>query len=219
MSQSSSMAKVKPLLRGYLHQEAFFIALGACALLLVKVLITGNSREILATSIYSTGLLLLFGTSAIYHRPYWTPNSRAILKRLDHAAIFILIASTFTPICLLALVEGAGARLLTIIWIAAALGILQAFFWVSAPKFVKAIFYIFMGWLALPYLEDLRLVLGPVSVGLIVAGGVVYSVGAVFYVLKRPNLFPGVFGYHELFHFMTIIGAGLHFAVIYKLIS
>lgn len=219
MSQSPTIAKVKPLLRGYLHQEAFFIALGACALLLVKVLMKGSEREILATSIYSAGLLLLFGISALYHRPYWAQNSRAILKRLDHAAIFILIASTFTPICLLALPEDMGRRLLTVIWVAAVLGILQAVFWISAPKFIKAVFYIFMGWLALPYLEDLRLVLGPVSVGLIVAGGVVYSVGAVFYVLKRPNFFPGVFGYHELFHFMTIIGAGLHFAVIYKLIK
>lgn len=205
----------KPLLRGVLHQEAFFISLGACCLLIAK---SSNDLSLIASVIYSIGLLLLFGISAIYHRIHWQPQPRAFMKRLDHSAIFILIAGTFTPICMLALPQNSGHQLLTVIWIAAMAGILQSIFWVKAPKYATAIFYVTMGWFALPYVSELKNSLGPTSLSLIISGGIVYTLGAVFYALKKPNLFPGVFGYHELFHFFTIIGAGLHFIVIYQLI-
>lgn len=206
----------KPRLRGYLHQEAFFVALGACALLVAK---TSTQKMLLATVIYSIGLLLMLGISTLYHRVHWQPKPRAFMKRLDHCAIFIQIAATFTPICLFGLNEKDGSFLLIVIWSVAIAGILQSIFWVKAPKYVTALFYVMMGWLALPYVSELYASLGIVKISLIVAGGIVFTIGSLFYATKSPKIIPHIFGYHELFHFFTIIGAALHFIVIYQLIS
>lgn len=216
MTTNSSNLPQKPFLRGYLHQEAFFTTLGASILLIAK---SSTSLSLISSIVFSIGLLLLFGISALYHRPYWKPKARVFLKRLDHSAIFILIASTFTPICLLALPPASGDMLLIIVWIAAVLGILQSIFWVKAPKIVTALLYIIMGWQALPYLKELNQSLGTPQVSLIITGGIIYTIGAIFYAAKKPKLYPTVFGYHELFHFFTIIAAACHFAVIYHLIN
>lgn len=215
MTQNMKPLK-KPTMRGHLHQAAFFMTLGAGSLLVAN---STSTTATIAGIIYVLGLLFLFGVSSIYHIPHWEPKPRAFLKRIDHSAIFILIASTFTPLCMLALPEAPGKQLLIIIWSAAALGLIQSIFWVKAPKWVTAILYVIMGWLALPYLGELKETLGSARILLIVAGGVVYTVGAVFYAMKKPNFKPGVFGYHELFHLFTIIGALLHFVVIYQLIQ
>ncbi len=206
----------KPALRGYFHQEAFFFFLGAGCLLLAKA---SSSTAFLAAGIYVLGLLLLFGISAIYHRPHWEPARRKLLKRFDHSAIFVVIAGTFTPICLLALAEQTGNQLLRIIWTVAFIGIMQSIFWVKAPKYVTAIFYVVMGWLAVPYFTEFKTALGMDQFYLIVCGGAVYTAGAIFYALKKPIFNPAIFGYHELFHLFTIVGAGLHFLVIYRLIT
>ncbi len=206
----------KPIMRGYLHLIAFFITLGAGALLMVN---STSAISYTASGIYIFGLLFLFGISSIYHIPHWEPQPRAFMKRMDHSAIFILIAGTFTPLCLLALPHESGKQLLVIIWIAAALGVLQSIFWVKAPKWVTAILYVFMGWFALPYLGELKDSLGADKVLFLVAGGVIYTVGAVFYAIKKPRLNPAIFGYHELFHLFTVIGALCHFIAIYPLIK
>jgi hemolysin III len=205
----------KPSLRGYLHQEAFFLALGACSLLIAK---STNQTSFAASCVYTFGVLVLFGVSAIYHRPHWDPKPRALMKRLDHSAIFIMIAGTFTPLCLLALPEGDGHHLLVVIWSTAVLGVLQSIFWVKAPKWFTALFYIAAGWLVFPYLGEIKESLGSNNLSLIIAGGLVDTVGGLFYALRRPKLNPAVFGYHELFHLFTVIGTALHFAVIYQLI-
>jgi hemolysin III len=206
----------KPLLRGYIHQEAFFVALGGCAVMISK----SSSMVMFAASLtYSLGLLLMFGISAIYHRPHWEPESRKFLKRLDHSAIFVLIAGTATPICLLALPEKEGFQLLIVNWLVAFAGVLQSVFWVKAPKFLTAIFYVIMGWLTVPYLSDLKVSLGLTKVALILVGGIVYTLGAVFYATKKPKLVPHIFGYHEFFHAFTVVAALLHFIVIYQLIN
>lgn len=205
----------KPLLRGYLHQEAFFIALGACALLIAK---STEKRTLIAALVYSIGLLLMLGISSIYHRIHWQPQTRALLKRLDHSAIFIQIAGTFTPVCMLALDKKQGHALLIFIWIFAIAGILQSIFWVKAPKYATALFYVAMGWMALPYISALAQTLGETKLALIIAGGIVFTIGSIFYATKRPKIYPHIFGYHELFHFFTIIGALLHFIVVYQLI-
>ncbi len=206
----------KPRLRGYLHQEAFFVALGACILLLAKC---ETKTQWVTCIIYSLSLLILFGISAIYHRPHWQPKQRKFLKRLDHSAIFIVIAGTFTPVSVLSLPPNMGLTLAVIAWSFALLGIIQSVFWTTAPKWLTAMLYIGMGWLASPFLRELHDGLGSNSLALIIVGGVVYTIGAVFYALKRPKLNPIIFGYHELFHLFTIIGATLHFVVIYKLIN
>jgi hemolysin III len=206
----------KPLLRGYFHQEAFFVAVGACCLLIAK---SSHAVSYISSIVYSIGLMMLLGISALYHRHHWPPKQRAIMKRFDHSAIFILIAGTFTPLCLLALPVTHGEKLLMVVWAAALLGIIQSIFWVQAPKWVSALLYIIMGWLALPYLGELKLALGEVNLLLILLGGIVYTVGAFFYAFKRPNFIPLVFGYHELFHLFVVVAAALHFIVIYRLIQ
>ena len=203
----------KPALRGYFHQQAFFVFLAACLVLLIK----SPDQKIVSSAIFSFGLLFLFGVSAIYHRPHWEPKPRALLKRFDHSAIFILIAGTFTPFCLLALPKAAGDYLLKTIWVLAFAGVLQSIFWVKAPKWLTALLYVGMGWLVSPYIPELNQSLGPGNVVLIFAGGVFYTIGALFYALKKPVLNPKIFGYHELFHVFTIVAAALHFAVIYQL--
>ena len=206
---------VKPLLRGHFHQAAFFFALGACAMLIA------GSRDVttlIATVVYSLGLVTLFGVSALYHRPQWAPGPRTWMKRLDHAAIFVMIAGTGTPICLLALSQSSGYQFLVILWSAAALGVVQSLFWVKAPKWLSAILYVGMGWLAVPYISEMKAALGLNSVILLLAGGVAYTIGALVYALKRPNPWPRVFGYHEIFHVIVIVAAVLHFLVIAQLV-
>lgn len=206
----------KPLLRGYIHQEAFFVSLTACAFLFAHS--TGRVSFI-ACLLYSMGLILLFGFSAVYHRVTWQPRARANLKRIDHSAIFVLIAGTTSPIALLALPEDSGNTLLRLIWFGAVVGILQSIFWVKAPKWVTALLCVIVGWLSLPYMSGLSETLAPGEVPLLVLGGIAYSIGALFYALKKPNFFPGVFGYHELFHIFTVLAAALHFLVIYSLVG
>lgn len=206
---------IKPLLRGHFHQEAFFFALGACVLLLV---LSVKSGTLLGATIYSISLCAMFGISALYHRPNWPEKARMWMRRLDHSAIFLMIAGTGTPLCLIAIPNNGGQDLLKIIWLAGALGITQSLFWVNAPKWLAAGLYLIMGWLAIPYLPELNRALGGPRVGLILAGGIIYSVGALVYALKKPNPLPKYFGYHEIFHLLVIVAAALHFYVIASLV-
>ena len=206
----------KPLLRGHFHQAMFFISLGACLLLVAK---SRTSQEWIATSIYSFGVLTMFGISTLYHRINWSSNARLKMKRLDHAGIYLMIAGTFTPIALLTLEEPSRTHLLASIWGVALIGILQSIFFVNLPKMISAILYLIAGYLILPYLSELKPALGTWNVGLLVAGGIVYSIGALTYGLKRPMLNPRIFSYHEVFHVLVSIGAILHFCVIYSILS
>jgi hemolysin III len=184
-------------------------------MLLVK---SSTLRELVALIIYCVSLTSLFGISALYHRINWQPNTRMWMRRIDHAAIYILIAGTSTPIFLLGLQGDAGFNVLTFIWGAAILGIIKSAIWVKAPKWLAAALYIGAGWMAVPYLDDLRAMMGGLNVLLILLGGVIYSLGAVIYALKRPNPVPHVFGYHEIFHLLVIVAATLHFIVITRLV-
>lgn len=206
----------KPRFRGYFHQQAFFVALGACTLLIAK---STNSHTLVAAWVYSLGLLFLLGCSATYHRFNWRPKARVFLQRFDHSAIFLFIACTVTPIALLALPELQGKYLLLTIWTAAILGTIQSIFWVSAPKWVMAGLCMGMGWLSFPYFSAFKDSLTSGQLSLLIAGGIVYSVGAIFYATKSPKLWPQYFGYHELFHLCTVVAACLHFGVIYRLIT
>lgn len=206
---------IKPLLRGHFHQEAFFFALGACVLLLV---LSAKSGTLVGTTIYSLSLCSMFGISALYHRPNWSDKARMWMRRLDHSAIFLMIAGTGTPLCLIAIPKNGGPDLLQLIWLAGALGIVQSLVWVSAPKWLAAGLYLIMGWLAIPYFPELSRALGAPRVGLILTGGIIYSVGALVYALKRPNPLPKYFGYHEIFHLLVIVAAAFHFYVIASLV-
>lgn len=206
---------IKPLLRGHFHQAAFFTACGACLMLIVK---SQEMTTAIASIIYSLSLIFLLGTSALYHRINWKPETRKWMKRLDHCAIYILIAGTFTPICLLALPEDSGTRLLITIWSIALLGVVQSLFYVHAPKWVSAILYVVAGYMILPYIGELKSSVGYANLVYLIGGGLVYTLGAVGYALKKPIFKPEIFGYHEFFHILVIIGATLHFILIYSLI-
>ena len=206
----------KPLLRGHFHQAMFFVSLGATALLIAK---SHTQIEYISTVVYSLALLAMFGISALYHRITWNPEQRMLMKRLDHAGIYLMIAGCFTPIALLGLPEATGLKLLVLIWIVGFLGIMQSIFFLNIAKIYSAILYMFMGYLIIPYFPELISKIGYAKLSLLIGGGLVYSIGAISYGLKRPIFRPHIFGYHEFFHIMVSIGAIMHFILIYSMVS
>lgn len=211
----SAEPSVKPLLRGVLHHSAAWYALGAGTVL---VAMASTWKAAFAAAVYSLSLVALFAVSAIYHRVQWKADeARARMRRADHASIFVLIAGTYTPITVLGLGGPAGRRLLVMIWVGAALGVLLSLFWIRAPKWLVAGIAVAVGWTIAPYWQEVRRLLGG-EVWLILAGGIAYTLGAVVYAMKRPNPWPRVFGYHEVFHALTLVGALLHFAVIVHIV-
>jgi hemolysin III len=215
MSAEAAVAGVKPLWRGVLHQFAAGVALGAG---LVLVSMAPSARSALAAALFAASLVTLFTVSATYHRVNWSVPARAWMRRMDHASIFVLIAGTYTPVALIGLPRAAGNSLLLAVWVGALLGVLQSLFWVHAPKVVTAALALGVGWTLVPYLREALNALGAMQLTIILLGGVAYTLGAVAYALKRPNPRPGVFGYHEVFHALTLVGAGLHFTVVLLLV-
>jgi hemolysin III len=202
--------RVKPLLRGVSHQIAAFVALPA-ALSLVATAKRGPAE--IAALVYGASVFTLFSVSALYHRPLWPARAYAVIGRIDHSAIFVLIAGTYTPFCLL-LGPGVGYALLAAAWTGAGLGILFVVLWPRAPKPVKAALYVSLGWLIVPCIPALRAAMGSGPVVLLLSGGLAYTAGAVVYALRRPDPFPAVFGFHEIFHVLVIAAATCHFVVV-----
>lgn len=180
---------------------------------------TADQQTFVSAFIYSLSLTAMFGISALYHRPRWSHRAYMFMRRLDHAAIFILIAGTSTPLFVLAVGGTVGQQLAVGIWASALVGVAQATFWTRAPKVVSIGLYIFCGWYAAPYLREIHARLGSENVALVIAGGLIYTAGALIYAFKRPNPNPQVFGYHEIFHLLVIIAATLHFIVIARLVN
>lgn len=207
--------RVKPALRGVSHQFAAFTALGAGAVLVA--LAPGASARV-GCAIYALSLAGLLGISAFYHVPMWPQSTRSWLKRLDHSAIFVLIAGTYTPICMLALPAPAGTRLLWYIWVGAGAGILRVLLWPGAPRALIAGIYIALGWMVVAYLPELRAGLSTSGLALLAAGGLFYTSGAVVYARRWPDPRPRIFGYHEVFHLLVIAAAGCHFAAVLGLV-
>jgi hemolysin III len=199
----------RPHLRGWLHAAAAPVAL-ALGVALVVLAEGGTPRT--AALVYAASVLGLFAASAIYHRGRWTPGVRAWLRRIDHAMIFVLIAGTYTPVCLLVLDGVLGDVLLATVWLGALGGVALQF--VPHHRWVSVSVYLALGWVAILAMPELLADLGVVAVALIAAGGALYSGGAVVYARKRPDPAPRIFGYHEIFHACTIAAAGLHYAVI-----
>src|SRR5512137_233599 len=209
MPTDAASPRTKPLLRGVSHEIAAGVALAG---LVALVLLAPGPRARLGALVYGSSLVALFSVSALYHRPTWSPRARLWMRRLDHSAIFLLIAGTFTPICLL-IGDGRARTLLAVVWAGAGLGVLRALLWPEAPRLVSTALYLLLGWAAVPLVPAMHLALGAVPLLLLAAGGMLYSVGAVIYATRRPDPFPRVFGYHEIFHALVVAAAGLHFAV------
>jgi hemolysin III len=205
-------SRAKPRLRGVLHQWAFFVAIAAGAAIFVAA---PAGRAKLAIAIYVLSVIGLFGVSAVYHRVNWaSAAARRWMRRLDHSMIFFLIAGTYTPFALLVLEGTLATAILIAVWGGAAVGVALNLAWVDAPKWVTAIVYVTLGWVAIVAFPDMFSELGFFAVALVGAGGVLYTSGAVVYALRRPDPAPAVFGYHEVFHLLVIVAAALQFAAI-----
>lgn len=201
----------RPLLRGWIHLVAFAVALVAAPFVVARAPTAGSAA---ALAIYMTSIVALFGVSAAFHRVRWSPAARRRMRRADHATIFIAIAGTNTAVAGLALRGWAQILILSLVWGGALVGIALRQLWLDAPKWAVAVPYVVVGWCALAVLPQLLHALGGAGFGLLAAGGAFYTLGAVVYALRKPNPVPGVFGYHEVFHACTVVGATLHFVVI-----
>ena len=201
----------KPRLRGMLHLIAFPTTL-VIGLLLVAVGETLATRLACAVFVLTAGML--FGISAVYHRGTWTTQRAIMLRRFDHANIFLIIAGTYTPIAVTLLAPRQALTLLLIAWGGALVGVCFRLFWTAAPRWIYVPAYIALGWVAVFYMPALHAGGGWPVVWLLVIGGLAYTAGAVMYALKRPNPSPAWFGFHEIFHAGTLIGFGCHFAAV-----
>lgn len=200
-SRPSSPPQEKPLLRGVSHQIAFFVALVATAVLVSSAATTAGR---VAGGVFGATLVILFGTSALYHRVDWTPAARQRMRRLDHAAIFLLIGGGYTPLFALVPLPGGGHGALLAIWLGVAVGVTKSLLWPGAPKWLTALVCVGIGWMVIGQVVGRTSLVGGTCVGLLVASGVTYSAGAVVYAARRPDPLPRVFGYHEVFHALVI---------------
>jgi hemolysin III len=197
-----------PRLRGRLHQHAVWVS-GVAAAVLVAVAPTERAR--VAALIYGAGLCALFGASALYHRWPGSPRFKPLLRRIDHSSIFVFIAASYTPVGLLVLKPPAGTLILAAAWLAAAVGVTMSICWIDAPRWLQALCYVVTGWIAVAALPQLLDGAGVVPFVLFAVGGAVYSLGALVYAARRPDPWPRVFGFHEVFHALVIAAALVHF--------
>jgi hemolysin III len=209
---ADAIALVKPKLRGVSHEWAFFLSLGFGATLII---LAKTPKATLAVGIYAVSLSALFGTSALYHRVNWTrPNVRLTMRRLDHSMIFFLIAGTYTPFALLVLHGTLALAILVVVWIGAIAGAVVEMIWIDHPKWVAALIYLSLGWVAVAAFPELWTAMGVGGTLLVAAGGLLYTAGAVVYATQRPNPNPAIFGYHEVFHLLVIAAAIAHFSAV-----
>lgn len=209
---TDALAAVKPRLRGVSHQWAFVVSLFLGAGLIVAA---DTPQATLAVAIYAASLSALLGTSALYHRVNWRrPEARRWMRRLDHSMIFFLIAGTYTPFALLALDGPLADAILVVVWAGAVAGAVVEMIWIEHPKWVAALIYMALGWVAAVAFPGLWNEIGLVGTLLVALGGLFYTAGAVVYATQRPDPNPHVFGYHEIFHLFVILAAAAHFAAI-----
>jgi hemolysin III len=209
---SDAIAAVKPKLRGVSHEWAFFVSLFLGAALIVAA---KTPKATLAVAVYAVSLSALLGTSALYHRVDWQrPNVRRWMRRLDHSMIFFLIAGTYTPFALLVLNGPLADAILVVVWAGAIAGAIVEMIWIDHPKWVAALIYMSLGWVAVLAFPGLWSEMGVAGTLLVAVGGLLYTAGAVVYATQRPDPFPRTFGYHEVFHALVIAAAAAQFAAI-----
>jgi hemolysin III len=203
--------ELRPRLRGVIHAYAFWVALGAGAAL---VAVAHGSRARVAAAVYAVGLCGLFAGSSVYHRWRWDPRWRPLLRRIDHSTIFIFIAASYTPVALLVLHGPLSKIVLIVVWAGALGGIVFSLAWITAPRVLVAGTYLSLGWVAVIVTPQLIKHAGVAPTVLIAVGGLLYSVGATVYALKRPDPWPATFGFHEIFHTLVTTAALVHFVAI-----
>ena len=211
LPDSVTAAADRPLLRGVLHQAAFFLSLAAGTLLVFGA---HGERRTTAAAVFAGSVSTCFGASALFHRVRWTPSVRVWMGRVDHAGIYLLIAGTYTPVALLALRGAWRPAVLSIIWTGAAAAIVLKFTWITAPRWLAPAIGITLGWAAVVALPQLAPRLNAAGLALLLLGGLAYTAGALVYARRQPDPRPTVFGYHELFHGLTVIAATLQYTAI-----
>lgn len=202
---------VNPRLRGWIHAGMAPVVLVA-GIVLVALSPTSTARA--ANVVFWVSALMLFGTSAVYHRGRWSPRVAGVLRRMDHTNIFLIIAGTYTPLSVLLLDAPTARTLLIIVWSGALVGLLMRVFWLNAPRWLYTPIYVALGWVAVWFLPDFADAGGTAVLWLVIAGGIAYTVGAVVYGLKRPNPSPRWFGFHEIFHTLTVVGYSCHYIAV-----
>ena len=214
-SQVAPVDAAKPILRGWLHAVMFPISIAA-GITLVATAPTQESR--VSSAVFATTAVLLFGTSALLHRGSWSSRVEGLLRRMDHANIYLIIAGTYTPFAVLALPTDQRRILLSIVWVGAIAGVVFRVFWVGAPRWLYTGLYVVVGWVAVFFFSGLIDGAGVPVVVLIVIGGVLYSLGAVVYAIKRPNPSLNSFGFHEVFHTLTVAAFTAHYIAVWLVV-
>ena len=201
----------KPTLRGISHLAAFFVSIVVGA-----VLVAGahDTRGTVAAAVFAVCTALMFGASALYHRVRWNPAQRRWMRRVDHAGVYLMIAGSYMPFLLIVLSGAWQAAMLAVVWTGVLAAIITRFAWVTAPGWLAATFGVAIGWVSLLLLPQALDHIGLGAVLLLVAGGVLYTAGGVFYACQWPKLAPRVFGYHELFHAFVIAAVVCQYAVV-----
>jgi hemolysin III len=198
-------------MRGTLHLAA---ALATPAGLVVLLLLADSPRRYVGAAIFSASLMMLYTSSASYHLVPWPARLGAIMKRIDHSMIFVFIAGTYTPLCLLVLDYAWGIPMLAAVWSLAGAGVVLTILWPKAPRWLSVGLYLGIGWIGVIPAAQVVSAMSGGQLALLGLGGALYTVGAVVYALRRPNPFPRVFGFHEVFHALVVVGSTLHFALI-----
>jgi hemolysin III len=200
----------RPLLRGMLHAAAFIVSLVVGALFIANA----PAGHVVGAAVFAATVSLMLGTSALYHVVTWPPRPRLWMRRADHAALFILIAGTCTPVALYALSGAWRVSVLAVVWGGAVSAAVAKFAWVGAPRRMSVVIGIALGWVSVVALPQLAHTAGLTPLFLLLAGGLAYTAGAVVYATRRPNPAPRVFGYHEVFHALTIVALGFQYVAI-----
>jgi len=200
----------KPRWRGVIHLGTLPVAIVAG---IVLVILADGMSATLSSAVFAVTSIVMFGVSGTYHRFRWKPQTKILLKRFDHANIFLLIAGTYTPIAVLALESEKAWRLLSVIWIGTFIGIVARLLWIRAPRFVYVPLYLGLGWAAVMYMPDLFVANFAMMI-LVIVGGVFYSLGALVYATRWPNPAPHTFGFHEIFHVFTVLAFTSHWAAV-----
>ncbi len=203
--------RLREPVNGLTHLTGGLLASIGLIVLLVTAASEGRTDQLVAFGIFGFSLITLYSASALYHLLPLSPLGVARLRRVDHMSIFLLIAGTYTPFCLLALDGGWQVALLCLIWGLALCGILLKLLWMEAPRWLSVALYLGMGWVALVAAPALFRAVPAGGMAWVLAGALVYSAGALIYGLKRPNPVPGVFGFHELWHLFVMAGSACHF--------
>jgi len=201
----------RPRLRGALHAVAFAVAVVVGA---IFVTAAPDGRTTVGAAVFAGAVVLMLGASTLYHRVTWSPEWRPWMRRVDHAGIYVLIAGTYTPVALISLHGTLAHVVLIVIWAGAGAATLLKFLWVGAPKWLSAVFGVALGWAGIAAMPQLAHTAGATCVVLLGLGGLAYTAGALVYAFRRPDPVPHVFGYHELFHALTIVALACQYVAI-----